>query len=75
MEVTARRRARQQVNFVPHSCYTHQMAARLQAAFAGKKPAFVAYTTGGFPGKEDTVPILLAMQESGVDIIEVRPAG
>lgn len=47
------------------------MAARIQAAFAKAHPAFVAYITGGFPGKADTVPILLAMQECGVDIIEV----
>jgi tryptophan synthase len=47
------------------------MASALQAAFAAKKPAFVGYVTGGFPTKADTVPAMLAMQESGVDVIEV----
>jgi hypothetical protein len=52
-------------------CHPSHMADRLTAAFAGKSPAFVGYITGGFPGKADTVPVLLAMQEAGVDIIEV----
>lgn len=32
---------------------------------------FVAYTTAGYPTIEETVPILLAFQEGGADIIEV----
>lgn len=50
------------------------MAQRLRDAFKGtKKPAFVAYTTGGFPTIETTVPALVAMQAAGVDVIEVSP--
>jgi hypothetical protein len=48
------------------------MAARLEAAFRGAKPAFVAYVTAGFPTLDATVPALVAMQQSGVDVIEVR---
>ena len=48
-------------------------SARIAAAFAApRKPTFVAYVTGGYPTKADTVPVLLAMQECGVGIIEVR---
>eukprot|EP01123_Difflugia_compressa_P008131 TRINITY_DN2351_c0_g1_i1.p1 TRINITY_DN2351_c0_g1~~TRINITY_DN2351_c0_g1_i1.p1 ORF type:complete len:686 (-),score=135.82 TRINITY_DN2351_c0_g1_i1:178-2235(-) len=35
------------------------------------KPAFISYTTAGFPTIPDTVPTLLAFQKGGVDIIEV----
>lgn len=47
------------------------MADALSAAFAARRPAFVAYLTAGFPKREATVPALLAMQEAGVDVIEV----
>ena len=32
---------------------------------------FVTFVTAGFPGKGDTVPILLAMQAGGADVIEL----
>ena len=48
------------------------MATRIRAAFAARKPAFVAYVTAGFPTPSETVPALIAMQEAGVDVIEVR---
>lgn len=45
---------------------------RLRGAFEkGVKPTFVAYVTGGFPSRSDTVPIMLAMQEAGVGVIEI----
>lgn len=49
-------------------------ADRLKAAFGGRGgvPAFVAFVTGGFPTRADTVPAMLAMQECGVSVIEVR---
>lgn len=47
------------------------MAAELTSAFTRAKPAFVGYVTCGFPKLEATVPALLAMQRSGVDVIEV----
>lgn len=34
-------------------------------------PAFVTFVTAGFPTLEDTVPIMLAMQAGGADIIEL----
>ena len=38
----------------------------------GERPArFVAFVTGGFPEKTSTVPLLLAMQRAGADVIEV----
>jgi len=50
-------------------------AARLSAAFASAnacgRPAFVAYLTAGFPRAADTVPALLAMQQEGVDVVEL----
>lgn len=46
-------------------------SAALRLAFASRKPAFVAYLTCGFPSAAATVPALLAMQASGVDVIEV----
>ena len=47
------------------------MTLRLSKAFAENKPAFVAYVTGGFPQRDSTVPVLLAMQAAGVNVIEV----
>lgn len=34
-------------------------------------PALVTFVTAGYPRAEDTVPILLAMQEGGADILEL----
>ncbi|KAH6576488.1 hypothetical protein BASA50_006773 [Batrachochytrium salamandrivorans] len=51
------------------------MAAHLAHVFTvaknEKRPAFVAYTTAGFPEKEDTVDILLGLEAGGADIIEL----
>lgn len=35
------------------------------------EPALVTFVTAGYPSPAETVPILLAMQEGGVDIIEL----
>ena len=35
------------------------------------EPALVTFVTAGYPSPADTVPIMLAMQEGGVDIIEL----
>jgi tryptophan synthase alpha subunit len=35
------------------------------------QPATVTFITAGYPRKEDTVPILLAMENGGADIIEL----
>ncbi|KAJ7510111.1 bifunctional tryptophan synthase TRP1 [Mycena galericulata] len=47
----------------------------LKKVFADKKseglPALVTFVTAGFPTRDDTVPMLLAMQEGGADIIEL----
>lgn len=34
-------------------------------------PAFVTFLTAGFPGRDDTAPLMLAMQSGGADIIEL----
>ena len=38
---------------------------------AENRAAFVTYVTAGFPKPEDTIEILLGMQEGGTDIIEL----
>ncbi|KAI0797566.1 bifunctional tryptophan synthase TRP1 [Abortiporus biennis] len=47
----------------------------LKQVFETKKqedsPALVTFVTAGYPRIEDTVPILLSMQEGGADIIEL----
>jgi len=43
---------------------------RIAAAFHGKK-AFIAFITGGDPDIETTEKLIVAMAESGVDIIEI----
>ena len=35
------------------------------------EPVFIAFATAGYPSNDDTVPILLAMQEGGTDVIEL----
>lgn len=51
------------------------MSQRLREAFArGKaegRALFIPYITAGYPSRADTVPILLAMEAAGADVIEV----
>ena len=35
------------------------------------RPAFIPYVTAGFPALDSTVPILLALQAGGADVIEL----
>lgn len=35
------------------------------------QPALVTFVTAGYPTRADTVPIMLAMQEGGADVIEL----
>jgi hypothetical protein len=47
-------------------------SARLTEVFTkGKRPAFVAFLTAGYPALATTVPAMLAMQRKGVGLIEV----
>ena len=41
------------------------------AARADGRTLFMPYVTGGYPRREDTVPILLAMEAGGADVIEL----
>ncbi|EIW51834.1 tryptophan synthetase [Trametes versicolor FP-101664 SS1] len=47
----------------------------LQKVFAAKNsstsPALVTFVTAGYPRVEDTVPVMLAMQEGGAEVIEL----
>lgn len=51
------------------------MSQRLRETFARARQEgrtlFVAYITAGYPSPAETVPILLAMQEGGADVIEL----
>jgi len=51
------------------------MSKHLQEVFAtahreGRK-LFVPYVTAGYPRREDTVPLLLALEQGGADVIEI----
>ncbi|MGI8927146.1 MAG: tryptophan synthase subunit alpha [Tepidiformaceae bacterium] len=51
------------------------MSKRLRETFArgraGGRPLFIPYITAGYPTREDTVPILLAMEAGGADVLEI----
>jgi len=51
------------------------MSQRLRDAFVSGRAAgrtlFLPYITAGYPRRQDTVPLLLALQQSGSDIIEL----
>lgn len=51
------------------------MSKRLREIFSvARQPGhalFVAYVTAGYPSREETVPILLALEEGGADVIEL----
>jgi len=51
------------------------MSERLRARFregrAEGRPLFIGYVTAGYPRRIDTVPILLAMEAGGTDVIEI----
>lgn len=51
------------------------MSTRLREAFVRAKAegrtAFIPYVTGGYPSPSETVPILLAMEAGGADVIEI----
>ncbi|CAN0541894.1 unnamed protein product, partial [Ectocarpus sp. 12 AP-2014] len=36
-----------------------------------KQAAFIPYLTAGYPKRDDTVELLLALQEGGADVIEL----
>lgn len=51
------------------------MSEHLRETFAACKkqgrPAFVTFLTAGYPSVEETIPLMLALQRGGVDIIEL----
>ncbi|WWC92232.1 tryptophan synthase, beta subunit [Kwoniella dendrophila CBS 6074] len=51
------------------------MSEEIKRVFAAKKeqdqPAFVTFLTAGFPTKDATVPLMLALEAGGADIIEL----
>lgn len=50
---------------------TEQITKVFELAAAEKRTAFIPYVTAGFPTKDDTVPIMLAMERGGADVIEL----
>jgi len=60
---------------IPLADMERGMGGRLEEAFETAKAkgeaAFVAFITAGYPSKEDTPSILLAMQEGGASVIEL----
>jgi tryptophan synthase len=51
------------------------MSERILSTFAKAKaegrPVFVPFVTAGFPTQQATVPLLLALQQGGADLIEL----
>lgn len=51
------------------------MSKRLREVFQSARDEgrtlFIPYVTGGYPTREETVPILLAMEAGGADVIEI----
>lgn len=48
-----------------------RISERFARCKAAKRPAFVSFITAGYPTKDVTVDALLALQESGADVIEL----
>merc|ERR1740123_142915 len=48
-----------------------RIVERFEICKAAKRTAFVAFVTAGYPKKDTTVDALLALQESGTDVIEL----
>lgn len=45
---------------------------RIERLFANQtKPVLTVYTTAGYPALDDTLPILQALQDAGVDMVEI----
>jgi len=47
------------------------VAKVFENAAAEKRTVFIPFVTAGYPTKDDTVPMMLAMQRGGADIIEL----
>jgi tryptophan synthase len=51
------------------------MSERLRERFARGtiegRPLFIGYVTAGYPDRADTVPVMLAMERGGADVIEI----
>eukprot|EP00300_Choanocystis_sp_HF-7_P042316 c9069_g1_i2.p1 GENE.c9069_g1_i2~~c9069_g1_i2.p1 ORF type:complete len:694 (+),score=171.89 c9069_g1_i2:3-2084(+) len=50
---------------------THNIMQRLRDAFTRPRPTFVGFVTAGFPTREHTVPVMLALQRAGAGVIEL----
>mmetsp|Transcript_113571 Transcript_113571/g.294176 ORF Transcript_113571/g.294176 Transcript_113571/m.294176 type:complete len:704 (+) Transcript_113571:88-2199(+) len=48
-----------------------RIAERFEKCKAAKRTAFVSFVTAGYPSKSSTVTALLALEESGADVIEL----
>ncbi len=50
---------------------TDQIKATFAAKAAKNEAVFVSFVTAGFPTKDDTVQVLLALEQGGADVIEL----
>jgi len=48
-----------------------RIVERFEQCKAAKRPALVSFITAGYPSKESTVDALLALEESGADVLEL----
>lgn len=49
----------------------NRLRSAIEAANREGRPAFIAYLTAGYPTRAETVPLLLALQAGGADIVEL----
>ena len=52
-------------------CWSSLPSRSLLRNFLQGTPALVTFVTAGYPTRDDTVPILLAMEEGGADVLEL----
>jgi len=56
---------------VSTSTGTEQILQRFKACKDQGRPAFVAYTTIGYPNKEESLDVIVALEKGGADVIEL----
>jgi len=57
--------------FFPLTMPSSRIVERFEQCKAAKRAAFVSFITAGYPNKDSTVDALLALEESGADVLEL----